>query len=139
MEKQKTPRVVVCALIYNSQKEILLVQMKKWNDLWTVPGGHIEWGESMEDAVKREVKEETGLSVSNIEFSSVQESIFPKDYIEDRHLIMLDFYCQADSNEVVLNEEIQNFKWLAPKEALNFNLNVSGRRLIEKFLKNKNI
>lgn len=93
----------------------------------------------MEDAVKREVKEETGLSVSNIEFSGVQESIFSKDYIEDRHLIMLDFYCQVDSNEVVLNEEIQNFKWLPPKEALNFNLNVSGRRLIEKFLKNKNI
>lgn len=41
MEQQKTPRVVVGALIYNALGEILLVQMKKWSDKWTVSGGHI--------------------------------------------------------------------------------------------------
>ena len=137
MTEHKLPRAVIGALIYNNMGEILIVQMKKWNNKWTVPGGHIEWGESMEDAVRREVKEETGLELENIEYSGVQESIFSSDYIEGKHLIMLDFYCKLIGGEVILNEELQEYKWLKPKDALYLNLNVSGRKFLEKFIKDK--
>ena len=50
------------ALIINSNDEILLVKSHKWIEKkWTVPGGHIELGETAHDAIIREVKEETNL------------------------------------------------------------------------------
>ena len=51
-------------IIINSNNEILLVKSHKWIEKkWTVPGGHIELGETAHDAIIREVKEETGLEV----------------------------------------------------------------------------
>jgi len=58
---QTYPEATVGALIVNDKHEVLLVRSKKWGEKYTVPGGHIELGERAEDAIVREVKEETGL------------------------------------------------------------------------------
>ncbi|MDN3649555.1 NUDIX domain-containing protein [Reinekea marina] len=57
-----------CALIVNDVKELLLVhRMKDEREYWVFPGGSIEKGETAEEAVIREIEEETSLSTSNIE------------------------------------------------------------------------
>lgn len=51
---------------------------------WSVPGGHLEFGESFEDTARREVKEETGLDIKNIRFGAVTNDHFSD---EDKHYV----------------------------------------------------
>src|SRR6266702_1480574 len=57
---QVYPEPTVGALIVNKEGRILLTKSHKWFDKYTLPGGHIEVGETMKEAVIREVKEEVG-------------------------------------------------------------------------------
>ncbi|MFQ5951334.1 MAG: NUDIX domain-containing protein, partial [Candidatus Geothermarchaeales archaeon] len=56
------------------------------------------------DAVVREVKEETGLEVEDLELLMVQEAIFSPEFHEKRHFIFLDYKCRAHSTEVRLEK-----------------------------------
>jgi len=118
MSDNKQPRVVIGALIYNDDKKIFLAQSKKWSDRWVVPGGHLEWGESLEECVRREVREETNLEVDDIELVGIQECIGPKDFNKEKHMIFIDYSCKAVGNDVKLNDEIQEYVWVTPEEAL---------------------
>ena len=51
------------ALIFNAAGEVLMVRTHKWSNLWGIPGGKIKWGEPSEDALRREIKEETDLEI----------------------------------------------------------------------------
>jgi nucleoside triphosphatase len=133
MSKQQYPEPTVGALIFNREGRALLVKSDKWRDKYCVPGGHIELGETMEDALRREIKEETGLDIYDIEFALMQEFIFDEAFYEQRHFIFLDFVCKTDAseNEVVLNFESQEYVWVSLEEALGLPLEPYTRRLIE--------
>lgn len=67
-QKRKFSRgveVVGSAIIENPEGKILLVRSPKWHDKWTMPGGHIEPGETIEKALLREAEEEIGLSLES--------------------------------------------------------------------------
>ncbi len=74
-----TPKIVVECALLNEQHHVLLVKRKD-NDLWAMPGGFMELGEQVHEAVHREVHEETGLSVTLLRLSGVyshpQDSIY---------------------------------------------------------------
>ena len=133
MGNQQYPEPTVGALIFNRAGKALLVKSHKWRDQYAIPGGHIELGETMEDALRREVKEETALDIYDIEFASLQEFVFDEPFHEKRHFIFIDFVCNtdADENEVVLNSENQEYVWVSLEEALRLPLEPYTRRLIE--------
>ncbi|MCL4437321.1 MAG: NUDIX domain-containing protein [Thaumarchaeota archaeon] len=136
---QRYPEPTVGALIVNDSGEILLVQSYKWNNFWSVPGGHIELGERAEEAVKREVKEEVGLDVEPVKMLMVQQAVYPKNFMAPRHFIFMDFLCRTKSSKVKLDErEIQESKWATPEEALQEKLEEFTRNLVEKYLSEKN-
>jgi nucleoside triphosphatase len=133
--KQQYPEPTVGALIFNQASKLLLMKSHKWHDQYVVPGGHIELGETIEDALRREIMEETGLPIRDIEFVSLQESIFDEAFHEEgRHFIFIDFMCQTDANEgeVVLNDEAQEYIWVTVDEALTLPMEPYTRRLLEK-------
>jgi len=76
MPPQKYPEPTVGALIFNSKDQLFLMKSHKWRDNYVVPGGHIELGETLKDALIREVKEETNLDIYDIEFLLFQEFTF---------------------------------------------------------------
>ena len=129
------PEATVGALIVNDRGEVLLVRSEKWGEKWTVPGGHIELGERAEDAIVREVKEETGLDSVAEELVIVQQAIYPKDYHKHEHYIFMDYVCRATSREVKLDgRELQSFIWTKPEEALKLELEEYTRRFLTKYL-----
>jgi nucleoside triphosphatase len=135
--RQQYPEPTVGALIFNQAGKVFMMKSHKWHDRYVVPGGHIELGETMEDALKREIMEETRLSVYDIEFVSLQEFIFDEAFHEEgRHFIFIDFVCRTDAgeDEVVLNDEAEEYVWVSLEEALALPIEPYTRRLIEKVM-----
>ncbi|WP_309573063.1 NUDIX domain-containing protein, partial [Deinococcus sp.] len=60
------PVVCVGALVWGADGRVLLVRTTKWRGLWGVPGGKVEWGETLLEAVKREFQEEVGLELHDV-------------------------------------------------------------------------
>jgi nucleoside triphosphatase len=133
---QLFPEATVGGLVVSGKGEILLVRSWKWNDKFTVPGGHIELGERAEDAVKREVKEETGLELDSVELLLVQQAIYPEDYCKHEHFVFLDYICRAKEDaEVRLdNRELQSYVWVNPEDALNLDMEEFTRAFVVKFI-----
>ena len=77
------------ALIVNDDGRVLLCESHKWPDIYTVPGGHVELGETVEEALKREIKEEVGLDVKVEELLSIQQVIYPKEFWKEAHFVFL--------------------------------------------------
>lgn len=133
--KQVFPEPTVGALIVNQEGKILLARSHKWFDKYTLPGGHIEVGESMVDAVRREVKEEVGLDVEVVEMLLVQEAIFAPEFYKKNHFIFIDFYCKSKEQQVKLDQkEIQDYAWVYPGAAYNLKLDSFTRKTIDRFL-----
>jgi nucleoside triphosphatase len=133
--RQRYPEPTVGALVLNRKGEILLVRSHKWGDRLTVPGGHVEMGERLVDALKREVKEEVGLDVFDVKLLMIQESIYAREFWRRRHFIFFDYVCRCRSENVTVDgSEIQGFEWLEPKRALRLNLGTYTRRMVKAFL-----
>jgi ADP-ribose pyrophosphatase YjhB (NUDIX family) len=128
------PIVTVGAIIERADGKILLVRTHKWRDRIGLPGGKVERGESLEAALTREIFEETALSIRNIRFVLVQESIDSPEFYRPLHMVLINYACRVESSDVRLNDEAQTFSWATPEEALALDLNTPTRRLIEVWL-----
>jgi phosphoglycolate phosphatase len=129
------PISTVGALIFNDLGEVLMIRTQKWSHLWGIPGGKIKWGERSEDALRRELKEETGLDITDIRFVLVQDCIHSKEFYRDAHFILLNYTCRAVGKpDVQLNDEAQEWRWVMPQAALKMNVNTPTRILLEAVL-----
>jgi len=112
--------IAVRALIEDSEGRILLIKRSsnsKTNpSTWELPGGKVGAGESIEEALKREVKEETGLEITPHQVVGVAEQKFP--VINAIHIIMR---CGA-GGEVELSHEHEGFAWVEPGDIGSYQL-----------------
>lgn len=128
------PIATVGALIHDGAGKILMVRTHKWGDRWGIPGGKIERGEPSIAALHREVLEETGLIVSEVEFAMVQDCIDSPEFIRPEHFLLLNYVARATGTAVTLNDEAEEFLWLTPAGALALDLNQPTRVLISEAL-----
>jgi len=134
-QNQVYPEPTVGGLIVNEEGKILLAKSHKWFDKYTLPGGHIEVGETMREAVAREVKEEVGLDVEVAEMLLVQEAIFAEEFWKRKHFIFFDFLCKSKDMQVKLDgREIQEYIWEYPGAAFRLDLDSFTKKTIEKYL-----
>jgi len=134
LTKQQYPEPTVGGLIINPDQKIFLMKTHKFRGKYVVPGGHIELGERMQDALIREVKEETNLDVFDIQFLCFQEFIYNESFWKKRHYIFFDFVCRTDTMEAQLNEEAQEYIWVTPQEALEMPIDPYTGVAIRKYL-----
>jgi 8-oxo-dGTP pyrophosphatase MutT (NUDIX family) len=139
--RQKTaspglPIPTVGGLIFNRAGEVLMVKTHKWSDKWGIPGGKIQWGETSPAALRREIREETGLKVADIQFVLAQDCVRSKEFYRDAHFILLNYTCRVvGRSEVTLNHEAQSFRWVTLAAAKKLKLNRPTRTLLAAVLK----
>jgi phosphoglycolate phosphatase len=125
------PIVTVGALVFDSPGQVLLVRTHKWSNLWGIPGGKIKWGESSVDALRREIKEETALEITDIDFVLVQDCIHSKEFYRDAHFVLLNYRCRCVGEPSVrLNDEAREFRWVSLESALEMPINQPTRALL---------
>ena len=101
-ENQQHPRIRVAAIIQQNDS-ILLVRHQKGNDsYWLLPGGGVEFSESLESALVRELKEEACVEVQVGELKYVMDAISPEN---DRHLVQCCFTAEIISGTIVLGSD----------------------------------
>ena len=128
------PEPVVGPIIYNDAGEVLLIKNPKWTN-WSIPGGHIEWGEKMEDTLRREIDEETSLQIDKIEFISATDGIMPPHFLKEKHFIFLNFFAHLAGGEPKLSDEMTEYVWIEPKKAMReLTLSPSIVPLLQAFL-----
>ena len=129
----RVPISTVGAAIFNDAGQLLMIQTQKWSGMWGIPGGKIKWGESSETALRREILEETNLNVDEIQFIMVHDCIHSPEFYRDAHFLLLNYTCRARGiQQVRLNEEAQDFRWVDLEEAFKLRLNTPTRVLLEK-------
>jgi 8-oxo-dGTP diphosphatase len=107
------PQLAVSAAIFRDDM-ILLVRRARSpaKGFYSLPGGRVEFGESLHAALRREVDEETGLRIEIAGLAGWRE-VLPATAGGGHYLIM-SFAARWTASDVVLNDELDDFKWLAP-------------------------
>jgi ADP-ribose pyrophosphatase YjhB (NUDIX family) len=108
------PELAVSAAIFR-KREVLLVQRASApaKGLWTLPGGRVEVGETLVEAVRREVLEETTLTIDVVGLAGYREIILPKAVgARGRHFVILAFAARWISGVAVLNDELSDGRWM---------------------------
>jgi 8-oxo-dGTP diphosphatase len=77
---------------------------------WHFPGGHIDEGEEPEEAVKREIKEETGLEVEVHQIVDATSQTWNGDTI-----LQITYHCEADSDDASVEDDLKETKWVQAK------------------------
>ena len=89
---------------------------------WTMPGGVVEAGETLIEALKREIAEETSLIVEPVALAGHREAVVRDDDGRvSRHFVILCFATRWISGEPKLNEELAEARWLKPDELAQLN------------------
>ena len=131
VEGLEMPIATVGGLVVHADGEVLLVRTRKWSGKWGTPGGKIEYGETVEQAFVREVREEVGLIVRDPKVLLVQDCIFSREFYRKKHFLLINLQGVTEQKEVRLNYEASEFAWLTPAVALTMDLNQPTRFLIE--------
>ena len=113
---EQRPRVGVAAIVKHQGKVLLGKRRGSHGEgTWALPGGHLEFGEEIEVCARREIEEETGLTVKNLRVGPITNDIFTT---EARHYVTIFVICEyADGELTVLEPEKceawQWFRWTA--------------------------
>lgn len=132
----RQPEPVVGALLLNPRGEIFVALFSKIAGHYAIPGGHVEYGETVAEALVRELREETSLTPTRYRLLRVGERIRPPLYKDgSHHLVYLDFVVDRWEGELQLDEEeLTGGLWLDPEAALDLPLTFTTRQAIEFYL-----
>jgi ribose 5-phosphate isomerase B len=136
-ENSGFPEPVVGALIFNEKNEVFLMKSPKWDGLYIIPGGHIELGENMRDALIREIKEETDLDIYDLKMFTLHDAIFPAGFHKKKHFLMVDFLAKTKSEKFKLDgKEGTKGVWMKPKlAAKELKLDQFTQKALEDYIK----
>lgn len=112
------PYVAVSAAIIRDGRVLIVRRARPpAHGVFTLPGGVVEAGETLHEAVVREIAEETSLAIEPVALAGHREVIVrDKEGKAERHFIILAFAARWISGEPRLNEELAEARWLRPEE-----------------------
>lgn len=121
--------VVVCAAIFNDKNQVFLARRKadkKLGGFWEFPGGKLENGETLENALQREIQEELKITISNIELLHI------KPFTYDHGQVLILFYtCDWESGDIALQDH-DKMAWCEVDELSDYKLLPANEEAIAK-------
>ena len=114
----KRPYLAVSAAIFRADRVLIVRRaLPPAQGLHTLPGGVVELGETLVEAVKREVHEETGLTIAPVALAGYREAVI-RDAAGriERHFVILPFAARFVAGEIALNAELAEARWRLPSE-----------------------
>jgi len=131
----KYPIVGVGGILIESGKILLIKRATEPNKgLWTIPGGKIKFGEKIEDALKREMLEETGLEVEVLNLEDIYELIMSNGEVR-YHYIILDYRVRRISGEPKSSTDALELKWFSKEELKHIETTETMKKLLDKLIK----
>jgi 8-oxo-dGTP diphosphatase len=126
------PRVGVGAVVIKEDKVLLIRRGVAPNkDLWAIPGGGLELGETLQEGAAREILEETGVTIRT------KEPIYTFDFIERDddnrihfHYVIVDFAADYISGEAVGADDVKEARWLSNEDLQHLNVSQNTLRLL---------
>jgi 8-oxo-dGTP diphosphatase len=123
------PQLAVSGAIFRDDKVLVVRRARSpGKGLYSLPGGRVEFGESLHTALHREVDEETGLRIEIVGFTGWRE-VLPT--AGGGHYLIMSFAARWSAREPVLNDEHDDFKWLAPDRLSDLKLTGGLQDVIE--------
>ena len=108
------PQIAVSAAIFRDGKVLLTRRARSpAKGFYSLPGGRVEFGESLHQALAREIDEETGLDIDIVGLAGWRE-VLPAAAGAGHYLIM-SFAARWVAREPVLNDELDDYRWIAPE------------------------
>jgi ADP-ribose pyrophosphatase YjhB (NUDIX family) len=108
------PQLAVSAAIFRGGKVLLVRRTRSpGKGFYSLPGGRVEFGESLQQALAREVDEETGLRIEIVGLAGWRE-VLPGGSFSGGHYLIMSFAARWTAREPILNDEHDDFKWLEP-------------------------
>jgi mutator protein MutT len=129
----KTPRVIASVILKKENKILLIKEvLEDFKEHWIFPGGGVDFGETVEEAAKREIKEEINLDVEIKEFLGFKEIIRPQF---DYHTLIFFFIAEHLNGEVTRIKKVLDAKYFTLNDAKNLNLVDSAKWALEEMNK----
>lgn len=129
-------RIIVSAIIEKNGKYLFGQKPSNvgpYPNTWHLIGGGVDMeNETLEEALRREIKEETGLEVQNITRMGFDEDTTPNKHGEMTHYVFLIHHAQYKSGEVVPKDDIAQTQWFGKEELKTIPLTSPSQRLFKK-------
>jgi 8-oxo-dGTP diphosphatase len=137
------PVVGVGAVIVKGGKAIIIKRANEpYKGQWSIPGGRVELGESLHDAVRREMREETGLDVrvgplievfERIQFDETPAPTSGSAAVR-YHFVIIDYLCTCVGGELCAGDDADDAKWVTSEELDGYDIRPSAVAVIRKGL-----
>ncbi len=129
----KQPAIGVGAIVWRGDAVLLIRRGKApRKGEWSIPGGHVHWGETLVDAVTREVREETGIAITGIQHCETLEARFPATGRLRHHIVLVDFTARHVRGRVRAGDDAMDARYVPYAEISGFGLWGETLRVIRK-------
>jgi len=131
----KRPSITVDAVITAEDRKLVFIRRKNppFQGLWALTGGYVEYGETLEEALMREVKEETGLVV---EIKNIVGVYSDPERDPRGHTITVCFLTKKIGGNLRANSDASEVNCFSPKEALELDLAFDHKKILKDALRN---
>jgi 8-oxo-dGTP diphosphatase len=128
------PVVGVGAVVLNDSGCVLLVKRghAPRQGEWSLPGGRVELGESLVDATRREIREETGLDVDVGPLIELFDRIHHRDERVQYHFVIADYLCTPRGGTLAASDDAEAAAWVDPRDLEGYGVNEHALRVIHK-------
>src|SRR5437879_3655006 len=126
------PFVGVGALIHRDGKVLLVRRAKEPNKgKWIIPGGLVELGEPLEEAVLREVKEELGIDGKvEVMLDLASEVVLDENRRVKYHYVLIDYLVSPLQKDLILNNESSSYDWFAPESVEGLETTENTKKMV---------
>lgn len=129
-------RVIVVGLVEKDGKFLLGQKPENigpYPNTWHIPGGGVDLEkESVEEALRREIQEEAGIEIDNIQQVDFDEDYEPNKHGEETHYIFLQFHATCSTDQIVAGDDMTSLEWIEKEKLKDLNLNKPSKKLLQK-------